>query len=151
MVRRNFVIGMLFGFSVLLISVQVFAQADVIEKRQAFMKNNNGGDAKAIKAAVEAKDYATVEAKAKDIGSNSEKIVSLFPKGSTTGKTKATAAIWEKPDDFAKAAKNLGKAAGELAAAAKSGNDADVGVKVKALGDACGSCHKAFRAEKYSE
>jgi cytochrome c556 len=33
----------------------------------------------------------------------------------------------------------------------KAGNDADLGVKVKALGDACGSCHKAFRAEKYAE
>jgi len=150
MVGKKFVTGVFFGFSVLLISSQVFAQADVNEKRQALMKNNSES-AKAIKAAAEAKDYATVEAKAKDVMGNAEKIVGLFPKGSTTGKTKATAAIWEKPDDFAKAAKNLGKAAGELAAAAKSGNDADVGVKVKALGDACGSCHKAFRAEKYSE
>ena len=150
MVGKKFVTGVFFGFSVLLISSQVFSQADVNEKRQALMKNNSES-AKAIKAAAEAKDYATVEAKAKDVMGNAEKIVGLFPKGSTTGKTKATAAIWEKPDDFAKAAKNLGKAAGELAAAAKSGNDADVGVKVKALGDACGSCHKAFRAEKYSE
>ena len=112
---------------------------------------SNAADAKAIKAASEAKDNATIEAKAKDIMGNAEKIPSLFPKGSTTGKTKATAAIWEKPDDFAKAAKNLGKAAGELAAVAKAGNEADVDVKFKALGEACGSCHKAFRAEKYSE
>jgi cytochrome c556 len=80
-----------------------------------------------------------------------EKIPSLFPKDSTRGKTKAKAEIWEKPDDFAKAAKNLGKAASELAAAAKAKDDAEIGVKVKALGDACGSCHKAFRAEKYPE
>jgi cytochrome c556 len=150
MAEKKFVTGVLFGFSVLLISAQVFAQADIIEKRQALMKNNSES-AKAIKAAAEAKDYTVIEAKAKDIMGNAEKIPSLFPKGSTAGKTKATAAIWEKPDDFAKAAKNLGKAAGELAAAAKSGNEAEVGVKVKALGDACGSCHKAFRAEKYSE
>jgi len=149
MVQRNFIVGILFGFSVLLISGQVFAQSDV-EKRQALMKSN-GADAKAIKAAVDAKDYATVETKAKDISGNAEKIVSLFPKGSNTGKTKATAAIWEKPDEFAKAAKNMGKAASELAAAAKSGNEGEVGVKFKALGDACASCHKAFRAEKYAE
>jgi len=149
MVQRNFIVGILFGFSVLLISGQVFAQSDV-EKRQALMKSN-GADAKAIKAAVDAKDYATVETKAKDISGNAEKIVSLFPKGSNTGKTKATATIWEKPDEFAKAAKNMGKAASELAAAAKSGNEGEVGVKFKALGDACASCHKAFRAEKYAE
>ena len=150
MVRKNLLMGAFFGFSVLLISSQVFAQAEVNEKRQALMKSNSE-NAKAIKAAVEAKDYATIEVKAKDIMGNADKIVSLFPKGSTTGKTKATAVIWEKSDDFSKAAKNLSKAASELAAAAKSGNEAEVGVKVKALGDTCGACHKAFRAEKYSE
>jgi len=147
---RKILTGALFGFMTLVFSTQVFAQADVNEKRQKAMKGN-GADTKAIKAAVEAKDYATVETKAKDIMGTADRIVSLFPKGSTTGKTKATAAIWEKSDDFAKNAKNLSKAAGELASAAKAGNDADVGVKVKALGDVCGSCHKAFRAEKYGE
>jgi len=142
--------GALFVIITLAVSAQVFAQADVNEKRQAAMKGNSA-NAKAIKAAVEAKDYATVEAKAKDIMGTADKIVSLFPKGSTTGKTKAKAEIWDKSDDFAKAAKNLGKAAGDLAAAAKAGNDAEVGVKVKAMGDACGACHKAFRAEKYAE
>src|SRR5262245_21841778 len=134
----------------LAVSAQAFAQADVIEKRQAAMKGNSE-NAKAIKAAVEAKDYATVEAKAKDIMGTADKITSLFPKGSTLGKTKAKAEIWEKSDDFGKAAKNLSKATGELASAAKAKDDAEVGVKVKALGDACGPCHKAFRAEKYAE
>ena len=142
--------GGLFGVLTLAISTQVFAQADVIQKRQDLMKSN-GAAAKAIKAAVEAKDYATVETKAKDINGNAEKIVSAFPAGSTTGKTKATPAIWEKSDDFAKAAKNLGKTAGELAAAAKSGDDAAVNTKMKAVGDACAACHKQFRAEKYPE
>ena len=150
MVRGKFLIAAVIGFITLLAASHVFAQADVIEKRQAAMKANSA-DAKAIKAAVESKDYATIEVKAKDIMATSEKIPALFPKGSTTGKTKATDAIWEKSDDFAKAAKNLGKAASELAAAAKAKDDAEIGVKVKALGDACGSCHKAFRAEKYAE
>ena len=33
----------------------------------------------------------------------------------------------------------------------KAGNEADVGVKVKAVGEVCNACHKEFRAEKYSE
>jgi cytochrome c556 len=150
MVGGKLFIATVIAFMTLLVSSHVFAQADVIEKRQQAMKANSA-DAKAIKAAVESKDYATIETKAKDIMATAEKIPALFPKGSTTGKTKASPAIWEKSDDFAKAAKNLGKAAGELAAAAKTKDDAEIGVKVKALGDACGSCHKAFRAEKYSE
>ncbi|HKY07241.1 MAG TPA: cytochrome c, partial [Candidatus Binatia bacterium] len=95
--------------------------------------------------------YATIEAKAKDIMSTSDQIPALFPKGSTKGKTKAKDEIWEKNDDFVKHAKNLNKAAAELAAAAKASNDADVAVKVKELGATCSSCHKAYRAEKYSE
>jgi len=147
MVRGKFFIAAVIGFMTFLASSHVFAQAD---KRQALMKSNSA-DAKAIKAAVEAKDYTTIETKAKDIMGNAEKIVGFFPKGSDTGKTKATAAIWDKPDEFAKDAKTLEKAAGELAAAAKSKDDAAIAVKVKALGGACGACHKTFRAEKYAE
>ena len=150
MVRGKFFIATVIAFMALLVSSHVFAQAEVIEKRQDAMKGN-AANAKAIKAAIEAKDYATIETKAKDIMGTAEKIPSLFPKGSTQGKTKATAAIWEKSDEFAKDAKNLSKAANELVAAAKAKDDAEVGVKVKALGEACGACHKAFRAEKYAE
>ncbi len=147
---QKLLLGALLGLVTVTFSTQAFAQADAIEKRQKAMKSNSA-DAKAIKAAVESKDYATIETKAKDIMGTAEKIPSLFPKGSTTGKTKAKAEIWEKNDDFVKHAKALSKSAGELAAAAKAGNDAEVGVKVKAMGDACGACHKAFRADKYSE
>jgi cytochrome c556 len=147
---RKLLTGAFFGILTLAVSTQVFAQADVLQKRQDAMKGNSAA-AKAIKGAVETKDYATVEAKAKDIMGTADKIVSLFPKGSTTGKTKAKPEIWEKPDDFSKAAKNLSKSASELASAAKAGNADDVDVKVKALGEACNSCHKQFRAEKYAE
>lgn len=132
------------------VTPQVFAQEDAIEKRQKAMKGNSA-DVKAIKGAVESKDYATVETKAKDIMGTADKIPSLFPKGSDKGKTKATAAIWEKSDEFAKQAKNLSKASGELAAAAKSKDDTAVAAKFKAVGEVCSSCHKEFRADKYSE
>jgi cytochrome c556 len=150
MIRGNFLIAVTLSFGALLLSSQAFAQADVIEKRQQAMKGNSAAG-KAIKGAVESKDYATIETKAKDIMGTAEKIPALFPKGSTKGKTKATDAIWEKPDEFAKDAKNLGKAASELAAAAKAQDDAQVAVKVKALAGACDSCHDSFRAKKYSE
>ena len=89
MVRDKFLIAAVIGFMTLLASSHVFAQAEVIEKRQDAMKGNSA-NAKAIKAAVESKDYATIETKAKDIMGTAEKIPGLFPKGSTTGKTKAT-------------------------------------------------------------
>lgn len=147
---RKLLTGALFGAAALAFSTQAFAQADAIEKRQKLMKAQSAA-AKEIKAAVESKNYATVEAKAKDIMGTADQIPSAFPKGSTTGKTKAKDEIWEKNEEFVKQAKTLSKNASELAAAAKAGNDADVGTKVKALGDTCNSCHKAFRADKYSE
>lgn len=146
---RKILSGALFGFMTLVFSTQDFAQAQV-EKRQQLMKDQSAAN-KAIKGAVEAKEYATVEAKAKDLMGSSASIVSAFPAGSSTGKTKAKAEIWEKSEDFGKAAKRLNVAAGELATAAKASDDAAVNTKMKAVGDACGACHKAFRAEKYGE
>ncbi len=149
MYQRKFLWAGLFALLSLFISSQLFAQ-EMIEKRQNLMKSN-GAAAKAIKKAVEEKDYATVETKVKDIMGNMDKVLDLFPQGSTKGKTKAKPEIWEKFDEFSKNPGKVKKAAGELANAAKAMDDAAVGVKVKALGDACGACHKAFRAEKYSE
>ena len=150
MVRRKLVLATLTGFLTLLVTSHLFAQADVIEKRQKAMKGNSEA-AKAIKAAAESKDYATIATKAKDIMGTAEKIPDLFPKGSTKGKTKAKDEIWEKRDEFTKAAKNLAKAADQLEDAAKAKDDAAVTAKIKEVSGACGSCHKAFRAEKYSE
>jgi cytochrome c556 len=150
MILQKLLGASLFALLSLFISSELFAQADVIEKRQALMKSNAAA-AKAIKGAVEGKDYATIEMKAKDIMGNADRILDLFPKGSTQGKTKAKADIWEKWDaEFSKNPGKLKKAASELADAAKA-KDPDIDVKVKAVSGVCGACHKAFRAEKYSE
>jgi len=147
MFQKKYVLGGLAVFAVLLFSAQVFAQ---VKERQALMKEQSA-DNKAIKGAVETKDFATIEAKAKDLMGSSEKIVGAFPKGSDKGKTKATAAIWDKSDDFAKAAKKLGTAATALASAAKAKDEAAVTAGVKDVSSACGGCHKAFRSKEYGQ
>jgi cytochrome c556 len=138
--------ALLFAGLSLFFASAVFAQQDAIEKRQKLMKDNSAA-VKAIKGAVESKDYATIETKAKDISANADKIPDLFPKGSTSEKSRALPAIWEKWDEFTKNAGNLKKAANDLSAAANS-KDEKIGEKVKALGDVCGGCHKNFRAEE---
>ena len=147
---RKLLISTLLGFMAWAVSAQGFAQDDVNEKRQKLMKGQSAAS-KAIKAAASSKDYATIEAKAKDLMGSAAMIVSSFPAGSSTGKTKAKSAIWKKSDEFANDAKQLGKVAGELAAAAKAGNDGEIAVKMKEIGAACSSCHKAFRAKNYSK
>jgi cytochrome c556 len=141
----------LFGFMTLAISAQLFAQEDVIEKRKALMKANNEAISKSIKKAVEEKDYATIELKAKDIMGGLEKAESLFPKGSTSEKSRAHPDIWEKPDEFKKDLAKAIKSAGALSKAAAAKNEAEVNAKVKELGNpregACGDCHKVFRKD----
>lgn len=144
---RSVVITALVGAFALGAAGQAFAQA---EKRQQAMKDISAAN-KAVKGAVEEKNYVTVGVKAKEIMGLADSLPSLFPKGSHTGKTKAKPEIWEKSEDFNKLAKNLSKAAGDLEAAAKGGNDADVGAKFKDLGATCANCHKPYRAEKYGE
>jgi len=147
MMHQRLFQAVFFMLAVLAVAPQVFAQEDVIEKRQKLMKSN-GADAKAIKGALESKDYATIEVKAKDIMSNGDKILDLFPKGSTSDKSRALPAIWEKWDEFSKNPAKVKKAANDVADAAKAKDDAALPAKVKALGEACGGCHKNFRAEE---
>lgn len=150
MARNKILFACLIALTGSFVSTRLFAQADVIEKRQKLMKGQSAA-AKAIKGAVAAKDYATVELKAKDLVESSANIPDYFPKGSTQGKTKAKAEIWSKWNEFNAKAKALGKAARDLGDAAKAGDETGITANVKAVSGACSGCHTAFRAEKYSE
>jgi len=149
MVRREGLWAVLLAMVLLFVSSQLFAQEDVIEKRQKLMKGNSA-TAKALKKAVEEKDYATVEVKAKEVGATMDKAHELFPKGSTSDKSRAKPEIWEKWDEFTKSAATLKKATSELAEAAAAKDEARVKAKFDDVGKACSTCHKAFRAEKKS-
>ncbi len=138
------------GLFLFLISTQVFAQEDIVKKRKDVMKSNNA-DVKAIGKANEEKDYATIELKAKDIVGHVDNYLALFPKGSTTEKSRAHADIWVKTDEFKSLTANARKAAEGLSKAAAAKNEAEVNIKVKELGNvregACGGCHKVFRTD----
>ncbi|HET7008856.1 MAG TPA: cytochrome c [Candidatus Binatia bacterium] len=150
-------LGQLFAIiTVLLLSglanaLQVFAQEDVIDKRKAIMRANNDAVTKSIKKAVEDKDYATIELKAKDIMAGMDAIVTLIPPGSTSEKSRAHPDIWVKTDDFKNKAIATRKVAEALSKAAASKNDEEINIKVKELGDnrngACGECHKIYRTD----
>jgi cytochrome c556 len=133
-----------------LASSQLLAQEDVIKKRKAFMEDNYDG-LKAIKKAVQEKDYATTEVKAKEIMGNMDKLLAHFPKGSTSEKSRAKEEIWEKWDEFSKIPLKVKDVAGALAKAAAAKDEAEVQVRFKALGPespfrsgACYECHDAY-------
>lgn len=148
MPRLNFLrIGFLCLLS-LAISSQVFAQEDQIQKRRLLMETNNDAVVKALVKAVKEKDFAEIQVKVKGITENMDQMLDLFPKGSLSEKSRAKAEIWEKWDEFSKLPGTVKKAAQALADAAKANDEAEVNVKLKALGDACNVCHKSFRAPR---
>lgn len=128
----------------------VFAQEDAILKRRLLMENNNDAVVKALVKAVKEKDYPEIQVKVKGIMENMDQLVALFPKGSVSEKSRAKPEIWEKWDEFSKLPGTVKKAAQALADAAKAKDEAEVDVKLKALGDACNACHRNFRAAKKS-
>jgi cytochrome c556 len=134
----------------LVLSSQVFAQGDPIEKRRLLMESNNDTATKALAKAVKEGNFADIQAKAKEIEQNMDQVPELFPKGSTSEKSRAKAEIWEKWDEFTKNAGMVKKAAQALADAAKAKDEAEVKAQLKAVGDACASCHKSFRGPRKS-
>ena len=81
----------------------------------------------------------------------SKVVPTVFPKDSSmaAGKTRALDAIWQKPDEFAKALEVYQAEAMKLAEVAKSGDMAAFGKQAGALGkNGCGGCHSAFREKK---
>src|SRR5258706_8819061 len=63
-------------------------------------------------------------------------------------KSAALPAIWEKPDEFKKAAENFENEAAKLAQVSKSGDEAAVKAQIGATGKACGACHEKFREKQ---
>ena len=144
---RRISLATLAGIFLMSVASQAFAQADEIAKRQKLMKSNNKAS-KAIKKAAKKNDFATIEAKAKEIAANMDKVPDLFPKGSTSEKSRAKAEIWEKWDTFNEKRLALKTAANDLANAAKLNDREKVTSIIKGFGRKCGSCHRSFRKKK---
>lgn len=68
---------------------------------------------------------------------------------STKGeKSAALPAVWEKPDEFKKAAERLESEAAKLASVSRSGDEAAVKAQIGATAKACGGCHETFREKQ---
>jgi cytochrome c556 len=139
----------LFG-TVVLATIGI-ARADtlnVIELRQAG-QDLLAADFAGIRAVVAAKgDVKTLENPAKALARWMRVFPSTFPPGSDTGNnTKALPVIWTDMAGFQKDANNMSDAADKLAQLAKAGDADGVATQIKAVGDACGACHRAYRAK----
>ena len=120
-----------------------------IKYRQGVMKAS--GDHMGAAAAIirgRAGDKSHLAGHAEAIAAIGRIVGDLFPAGSGQGNTAALPAIWEKPDDFRKAAQAFTDTSAKLAAAAKSGDMDAVKAAFGGVGKSCGGCHGPFRKKK---
>jgi cytochrome c556 len=121
---------------------------DLIETRQSGQDLVLGTFA-GIRAVVDAKgDIKKLEQPAKALARWGMLYPTLFPKGTETGhNTKALPEVWSDSAGFEKAAMTFSEAATKLADTAKAGDADAVAAQVKVVADACGACHKTYRAK----
>lgn len=140
----------MFAVLSLFVTTQLFSQEDVVKERKSAMKANNRA-AKALKGAVKDGNFAIIQKNAKIIVTDMDGFVALFPEGSTAKNSRAKAEIWKNWDDFKSKVNDLKTAASQLANAAESKDLAKVQEQYKAVGSACTSCHRAYRARSKSK
>src|SRR5262244_1173638 len=79
---------------------------DIVADRQRLMKLNGASWADA-QAKMKAGNVEAIAVNAETMALNSEHIPMLFPQGTLTDKSKAKPEIWQKWDEFTKAAQNF--------------------------------------------
>lgn len=122
---------------------------DIIKYRQNVMKSSGANAAAAtaiVQGKVEFKDRLRDHAQA--LVTTTKNIPALFPKGSDFGETQALDAVWEKPQDFAKRAKDAQAKAVAFEKAVAANDTKSYAAKLKDLGDSCKACHKDYRKEQ---
>ena len=90
------------------------------------------------------------------VGRNADRIAALAPMLGDTFRldtsdsgveSEALPVIWTKPNEFAAKGEALLEKASELGRLARAGEEGALKGGIAALGQACGSCHKAFRVD----
>ena len=143
---------LLVGVSVIALTgaaIPTWADQGTIKYRQAVMRaqgGHMGAIVGLIKGQVDYKGHLVGHAKA--LNELPTMVGDAFAKRTEGGKTRAKADIWDDAADFKQKVDNLQKATAALLEAAESGGTAAAGAKLKAVGDACGACHKKFRKKK---
>jgi cytochrome c556 len=146
--RKKRSAGALTGALVLAGSALVASAAEGdIEYRQS-VYSSIGGHMSAMSAILKQEVPHTVDlaVHANGIANLAPLTMHLFPEGSGDGRTKAKAAIWENPEDFAEKRQNFIDAAAALGDVAGADMETFVGA-FRELGGTCKACHDDYKAD----
>ncbi|WP_337877487.1 cytochrome c [Elioraea sp.] len=127
--------------------VAALASAAIIQERQAGFKMM-GDSMRAIQAVVQAGGPASAAVEpARAIAEHAPKIKTLFPAGSDQGaRTRALPTIWSDRAGFEGRADAFTAQVQALLAAARGGDLGALRSALEATGQACGNCHRPYRA-----
>lgn len=92
-------------------------------------------------------DHGFLDDHAESLARTAAELGHVFPAGSNVGDSEALPAIWEQPEEFAKAITAAENATAALAEAASSGDRRAVGSALREVGTACRGCHDNFRKD----
>lgn len=137
------------GLALLLTGAQAQDDEHILGYRQKVMKSmgaSMGAIGDILKHRLPFAGHIGVHAT--DISRMSTVIEESFKKEITEGRTDAKPEVWQDWDKFVAAAEALQAEGAKLADVAAGGDMAAIGGQVKALGKACGDCHKPFRKPK---
>ena len=134
-------------FFIVIFSNSAFAQSEgMIKYRKNVMKSTGGHMGAIIDILKNGLPLtAHIVDHARSINQNNKMTLSMFPKGSGLGDTKAKLAIWENWAKFESAANASVRESAKLAKVAASGDMGAFAKQVRARGKAFGGCHKNFR------
>jgi cytochrome c556 len=117
---------------------------DVIALR-TYLMENVGDNAKELDKKLKAGNIADAKVNAQAIALHAMRVPDLFPQGSTSATSRAKDEIWQKWDEFVKAAGTMKTEADQLAVTIAGGKADEVGGQAKKMFGACKSCHDGFR------
>jgi cytochrome c556 len=110
-----------------------------------YLMENVGDNAKEMKAKFDGGRVAEMAVNAQAIALHSTRIPDLFPEGSISDSSRAKEEIWQKWDDFLKAAEALRTEVDQLALTVANGEAEAAGAQLKKVFGACKGCHDQFR------
>lgn len=136
------------GLGILSGAIAETTAEDAKDYRSAVMtslRGHIGASSMHVRGLVE--DHGFLGKHAEGLANGAAELKHLFPAGSNVAESEALPAIWEEPEEFAKAIETAEKATTAFSEAVAGGDKAAIEAAFRDVGAACRGCHDRFRAD----
>ncbi len=150
-VMARFGIAVVMSVFIFILPISAHEGATGIVKERMDLMISIGQTMKALSAMVRSPaqfDQNDLVDAAGQLSRKSERMLLLYPEGSMTPPSEASAEIWARPAEFAAIAKALDNEARRLIDVSRNGSREDLATQFRAIGKTCSDCHKSFRTKK---